>query len=102
MHETEPASGGRAFVGRLGNAQIAGSVVEISVLHKGRARAFAALRVAADQRGQKFCANQTSRFLIVRSDQTLVVWISTKNFLCLVSDAVDAFTSSIIRCRCHG
>src|SRR5256885_151600 len=100
VHKTEAASRGRAFVIGFSDAQITRSIVEISMLHKGRARAVASLGVSSYQRGQEFCANQTPRLFIVRSDQAFVVGVSAENFLSLIGDAVDAFATSIIS-RCH-
>src|SRR5882757_3082362 len=95
VHKTEAASRGRSLVVGFSNAQITGGIVEISMLHKGRARAFASLGVSSYQRGQEFRANQTPRFFIVRSDQAFVVRASAENFLGLIGDAVDAFATSI-------
>src|SRR5437868_2052369 len=100
VHKTEAASRGRTLVVGFSDAQITRSIVEISMLHEGCARAFATLGVSSYQRGQKFRANQTPSFFIVRSDQAFVVRVSAENFVSLIGDAADAFATSIIG-RCH-
>src|SRR5947208_5570210 len=86
VNEAEPACGRGTLIRRFRDAQVAGRVIKITMLHKNCARAFTPLSVSSNQRGEQFSAYQLSSLSIIGSDYALIIVFPRHYFLYFFGD----------------